>query len=48
LGAIGWTYISSSRVSPRFHAQLERGLLLALAAAFPKRNTRRAASLLPS
>jgi len=39
LGAIGWAYISSRRVSPRFHAscraQLKRGLLLAMAAACP-------------
>jgi hypothetical protein len=39
LGAVGWAYISSRRVSPRFHAlcraQLKRGLLLAMAAACP-------------
>jgi hypothetical protein len=39
LGAVGWAYISSRRVSPRFHAlcraQLKRGLLLATAAACP-------------
>jgi hypothetical protein len=39
LGAIGWAYISSRRVSPRFHAscraQLKRGFLLAMAAACP-------------
>ena len=39
LGAIGWAYISSRRISPRFHAscraQLKRGLLLAMAAACP-------------
>jgi hypothetical protein len=39
LGAVGWAYISSRRVSPRLHAgscaQLKRGLLLAMAAAFP-------------
>ena len=39
LGAGGWAYISSRRVSPRFHAlcraQLKRGLLLAMAAACP-------------
>ena len=39
VGAIGWAYISSRRVSPRFHAscraQLKRGLLLAMAAACP-------------
>ena len=39
LGAVGWAYISSRRVSPRFHAgcrvQLKRGLLLAIAAACP-------------
>src|SRR5580700_2943148 len=39
LGAVGWTYISSRRVSPRLHAlcraQLKRGLLLAMAAACP-------------
>ena len=39
LSAIGWAYISSRRVSPRFHAscraQLKRGLLLAMAAACP-------------
>jgi len=38
-GALGWAYISSRRVSPRFHAgcraQLKRGLLLAIAAACP-------------
>ena len=32
LGAVGWTYVSSRRFSPRFHAgcraQLKRGLLL--------------------
>ena len=39
LGAAGWAYISSRRVSPRFHAgcraQLRRGLLLAIAATCP-------------
>jgi hypothetical protein len=39
LGAVGWAYISSRRVAPRFHAlcraQLKRGLLLAMAAACP-------------
>ena len=39
LGAVGWTYVSSRRFSPRFHAgcraQLKRGLLLAIAAACP-------------
>jgi hypothetical protein len=39
LGAVGWGYISSRRVAPRFHAhcraQLKRGLLLAMAAACP-------------
>jgi hypothetical protein len=39
LGAVGWAYISSRRVSPRFDAgcrtQLKRGLLLAMAAACP-------------
>jgi len=39
LGAVGWAYISSRHVSPRFHArcrtQLKRGLLLAMAAACP-------------
>jgi hypothetical protein len=39
LGAVGWAYISSRRVSPRYHArcraQLKRGLLLAMAAACP-------------
>ena len=38
-GSLGWAYISSRRVSPRFHAgcrvQLKRGLLLAMAAACP-------------
>jgi hypothetical protein len=38
-GTVGWAYISSRRVSPRFHAgcraQLRRGLLLAIAAACP-------------
>jgi len=38
-GSLGWAYISSRRVSPRFHAgcraQLRRGLLLAIAAACP-------------
>jgi hypothetical protein len=39
LGVVGWAYISSRRVSPRFHAgcraQLKRGLLLGVAAACP-------------
>jgi hypothetical protein len=39
LGAVGWAYISSRPVSPRFHAgcrvQLKRGLLLGIAAACP-------------
>jgi len=39
IGAVGWAYISSRRVSRRFHAgcraQLKRGLLLAMAAACP-------------
>jgi len=39
LGVVGWAYISSRLVSPRFHAgcraQLKRGLLLAIAAACP-------------
>jgi hypothetical protein len=39
LGAVGWAYISSRRVSPRFdagcRAQLRRGLLLAIAATCP-------------
>src|ERR1700751_2554106 len=39
LGAVGWAYISTRRVAPRFHAlcraQLKRGLLLAMAAACP-------------
>ena len=39
LGVVGWGYISSRRVAPRFHAlcraQLKRGLLLAIAAACP-------------
>jgi hypothetical protein len=39
LGVVGWGYISSRRVAPRFHApcraQLKRGLLLAMAAACP-------------
>jgi len=39
LGAVGWAYISSRRVSPWFHAgcraQLKRSLLLAIAAACP-------------
>src|SRR4029077_5949390 len=39
LGAVGWAYISSRRVSPRFHAlcraQLKRGLLLALGVGCP-------------
>jgi hypothetical protein len=39
LGAAGWAYISSRRVSPRFHAacraQLRRGLLFAIAATCP-------------
>jgi hypothetical protein len=39
LGAIGWAYVSSRVVSPRFHAgcraQLKRSLLLAMAAACP-------------
>jgi hypothetical protein len=39
LGAAGWAYISTRRVSPRFHAgcraQLRRGLLLATAATCP-------------
>jgi len=39
LGAVGWAYIGSRRVSPRFHAachtQLRRSLLLSTAAACP-------------
>jgi hypothetical protein len=39
LGAVGWAYISSRRVAPRFHAgcraQLRRGLLFAVAASCP-------------
>lgn len=39
LGAVGWAYISSRRVAPRFHAgcraQLRRGLLFVAAATCP-------------